>query len=185
MWILLVNAFTTFELEYQNATLRRHNSLRAQHCAPPLQLDAQLNTIAQDYADYLARTNRFQHSNNGYGENLYMASSSRPITTVDGNQRNSFSPFKCCLSFSQEEKQPKIGMMKSNIIALVDLVFRHKRAISHKSFGKNQLVSVWASVSAVMIAKSMSLPITHHPAIFKVNLAKMFSPRTANNEIDI
>ena len=71
-------------MEYQNATLKHHNSLRAIHCAPPLQLDAQLNTIAQNYAEYLAKTNRFQHSNNGYGENLFMQSSSAPINTVDG-----------------------------------------------------------------------------------------------------
>ncbi|CAF1497352.1 unnamed protein product [Adineta ricciae] len=84
--VATVNAFTTFELQYQNATLAHHNYLRARHCAPPLQLDNKLNTIAQDYADYLARTNKFQHSNNGYGENLYMSSSSVPITTVDGRQ---------------------------------------------------------------------------------------------------
>ncbi|CAF1533626.1 unnamed protein product [Rotaria sp. Silwood1] len=84
--VTTVNAFTTFEIQYQNAALKHHNYLRARHCALPLKLDDELNTIAQDYADYLARTNSFQHSNNGYGENLYMSSSSSPITSVDGTE---------------------------------------------------------------------------------------------------
>ncbi|CAF3533082.1 unnamed protein product [Rotaria socialis] len=54
------------------------------HCSAPLQLDNNLNTIAQNYADYLAARNIFQHSNNGYGENLYMTSSSAPIQSLSG-----------------------------------------------------------------------------------------------------
>ncbi|CAF1407867.1 unnamed protein product [Adineta steineri] len=84
--VATVNGFTTFELQYQNITLDHHNYLRARHCARPLQLDNQLNTIAQNYAQYLASTNKFQHSNNGYGENLWMSSSSAPITTIDGEE---------------------------------------------------------------------------------------------------
>ncbi len=81
---LLVNAFTSIEIQHQNQTLQHHNSLRARHCTPRLVLDNELNNIAQAYANYLARTGSFQHSNNGLGENLYMASSSAPFTTLDG-----------------------------------------------------------------------------------------------------
>ncbi|CAF5075711.1 unnamed protein product, partial [Rotaria socialis] len=49
-------------------------------------LDNNLNTIAQNYADYLAARNIFQHSNNGYGENLYMTSSSAPIRSLSGER---------------------------------------------------------------------------------------------------
>ncbi|CAF3657235.1 unnamed protein product [Rotaria socialis] len=63
---------------------KHHNTLRAAHCSAPLQLDNNLNTIAQNYADYLAARNIFQHSNNGYGENLYMTSSSAPIQSLSG-----------------------------------------------------------------------------------------------------
>jgi uncharacterized protein YkwD len=49
-----------------------------------MQLDAGLNKIAQDYADYLAKTGKFQHSNNGLGENLYMSSSSAAFQSLNG-----------------------------------------------------------------------------------------------------
>ena len=73
--------------EYDNATgstgdfaqdaLQAHNKYRTKHHAPPLKLNSELNRIAQQYANYLAQSDSFQHSNNEYkgeslGENLYM-----------------------------------------------------------------------------------------------------------------
>ncbi|CAF0915148.1 unnamed protein product [Rotaria sordida] len=84
--IVSANAFTPAQLTFQGETLQRHNTLRARHCAKSLQLNNNLNKIAQDYADYLAATNGFQHSNNGYGENLYMSSSSVPLANLHGNE---------------------------------------------------------------------------------------------------
>ncbi|CAF4756565.1 unnamed protein product [Rotaria magnacalcarata] len=72
-------AFTAEQKKYQEDSLKHHNTLRARHCAAALQLDDILNKIAQDYANLLASKILFQHSNNGFGENLYMMSSSVPI----------------------------------------------------------------------------------------------------------
>jgi uncharacterized protein YkwD len=58
--------------------------LRAKNCAPPLQLSDKLNQVAQAYAEKLAAANQFQHSGNGYGENLYETMSSVPIKSVPG-----------------------------------------------------------------------------------------------------
>jgi uncharacterized protein YkwD len=60
--------------------LQAHNAYRRRHCAPPLQLDASLNQRAQDYAQQLSNTNRFEHSKNrnNIGENLYMNYGSAP-----------------------------------------------------------------------------------------------------------
>ena len=76
--------FTNFQIQ----ALSRTNGYRLAHCAPPLKNNASLTTIAQRYANTLAAKRSFQHSNNGYGENLYMFSSSVPINinTVDGMQ---------------------------------------------------------------------------------------------------
>ncbi|CAF0948842.1 unnamed protein product [Rotaria sp. Silwood1] len=83
--VVSANAFTTAQTRFQAETLQRHNELRARHCAPPLQLDNNLSTIAQNYAEYLASRNLFQHSNNGYGENLYMMSSSSSLANLHGS----------------------------------------------------------------------------------------------------
>jgi len=56
-------------------------------------LNASLNDIAQNYSEYLAANNLFQHSGvAGLGENLWMESSSVVISFVNGkstsNNRN-------------------------------------------------------------------------------------------------
>jgi uncharacterized protein YkwD len=74
---------------FRAAALKQHNLYRAKHDAPPLVLSTQLNDVAQQYAEQLARTNRLVHSGNThYGENLYAFGSSgqalpRPEAVVD------------------------------------------------------------------------------------------------------
>jgi uncharacterized protein YkwD len=57
---------------YSNAALSKHNQLRAKHGAAPLKLDATIQRVAQAYAEHLASTNTFEHSDSSYGENLAM-----------------------------------------------------------------------------------------------------------------
>ena len=83
-YFILANAFTPAQIKFQDEMLQRHNELRAGHCASALELDPNLSQIAQGYAEYLARTNKFEHSGNGYGENLYMMGSSRLLTNLPG-----------------------------------------------------------------------------------------------------
>ena len=57
--------------------LQLHNTLRAKHRAPPLKINKKLNDIAQKYAEYLAKNDLFEHSQNkmdgeDLGENLFM-----------------------------------------------------------------------------------------------------------------
>lgn len=59
---------------FQNEMLKKHNDYRIKHGVPPLQLDAQLNNAAQQWANTLASTQQFKHSGaSGQGENLYVA----------------------------------------------------------------------------------------------------------------
>ena len=58
-------------------SLEAHNKYRAAHNAPKLKLNNELNRTAQSWADHIARTNNFEHSNNTYsgqslGENIAM-----------------------------------------------------------------------------------------------------------------
>lgn len=53
--------------------LSRHNAYRQELGIPPLQWSDTLAQSAQQWADHLAQTNSFQHSQTGgYGENLWM-----------------------------------------------------------------------------------------------------------------
>ena len=79
-----VNGFTADQLRFQQESLASHNSLRARHCVGNLQLDNDLSRTAQAYAEFLANSNKFQHSGNGHGENLYMMSSSAVLSNVPG-----------------------------------------------------------------------------------------------------
>jgi uncharacterized protein YkwD len=74
------SSFTTAQREVQEQMLKEHNAYRAMHCAPPLELDDELNRSAQKYAEHLAKTNRFEHSDlDELGENLFLRVSNYPI----------------------------------------------------------------------------------------------------------
>ena len=77
--------FTTAQKKFQEQMLEAHNKYRSSHCAPPLALDDDLSHSAQKYAEELASTNRFEHSDNeDVGENLFKMTSSRAIQDFDG-----------------------------------------------------------------------------------------------------
>lgn len=50
--------------------LRMHNEARAQVGVQPLAWSSEIAARAQEWADYLASSGQFDHSRNGYGENL-------------------------------------------------------------------------------------------------------------------
>ena len=73
--------------DFQQQALLQHNYFRQLHCTIGLVLNSTLNTIAQNYAAYLAANNIFNHSGAaGLGENLWSMSSSNAITFVNGKQ---------------------------------------------------------------------------------------------------
>lgn len=75
--------YTKFQLD----ALAESNLYRTKHCAPLLTLNSTINSIASVYAKQLADTGKFTHSQNGYGENLWMTfgSSSMNPNSVNGN----------------------------------------------------------------------------------------------------
>ncbi|CAF2142846.1 unnamed protein product, partial [Rotaria magnacalcarata] len=71
----------------QQQALDQHNYYRQQvHCTGPMILNASLNAIAENYAQYLAANNIFNHSlTPGLGENLYYSYSSAGINSMNGS----------------------------------------------------------------------------------------------------
>lgn len=62
---------------YVKDALDAHNHFRTVHQAGKLKLNNELSTIAQQWAETIAKTNNFEHSNNNYlgqslGENIAM-----------------------------------------------------------------------------------------------------------------
>ncbi|CAM4752562.1 unnamed protein product [Rotaria magnacalcarata] len=72
---------------FQQQALDQHNYYRQQvHCTGPMILNASLNVIAENYAQYLAANNIFNHSlTPGLGENLYYSYSSAGINSMNGS----------------------------------------------------------------------------------------------------
>jgi pathogenesis-related protein 1 len=66
------------------ATLDAHNQWRNKYGVPALVWDASLATDAQTWADQMASSGSFDHSQNGHGENIFMSSAaSTPQAVVD------------------------------------------------------------------------------------------------------
>jgi pathogenesis-related protein 1 len=75
--------------------LTQHNSWRAKFNMPPLVWDATVAAVAQAWADQIAATGRFEHSQDGrYGENLWGGTAgSFPIASVVdgwGNEQDNY-----------------------------------------------------------------------------------------------
>ena len=73
-----INSTPVSGTDFQREALEQHNIYRRKHHVGDLVLNEELNNIAQNYANKLAATNSFQHSNNSLsngeplGENLFM-----------------------------------------------------------------------------------------------------------------
>lgn len=72
---------------FRQQALIQHNFKRQLHCTGPMTLTDSLNTVAQNYAQYLADNDLFEHSQTpDVGENLYQIWSSNPITYLNGKR---------------------------------------------------------------------------------------------------
>ena len=72
--VLMSSSRVETELKFNDECLRAHNALREKHRADNLTFDEDLAEAALKHAKYLASEDTFQHSNYGYGENIYWSS---------------------------------------------------------------------------------------------------------------
>lgn len=71
--------------DFSKSILKYHNEFRKKHFAPDLILNKDLNKFAQNWADNLAKEDRFAHRpNSQYGENLYCLWSSDRNAKANG-----------------------------------------------------------------------------------------------------
>ncbi len=73
--------------EFTKRVIDAHNEYRAKHGVSPLSEDPEITKIAQNYANYLAANDLFQHSGNDFkgdslGENIYFATRMEPEDMV-------------------------------------------------------------------------------------------------------
>ena len=77
--------------DFQQQALLQHNYFRGFHCTGAMTLNLTLNAIVQNYSQYLAANNLFNHSGTaGLGENLWAISSSIVITFVNGKEYKTY-----------------------------------------------------------------------------------------------
>merc|ERR1712037_867818 len=61
--------------KFRQDSLTAHNNYRAKHGVAALKINAELNALAQEWADHLIAEGTFEHRlNNNNGENIYMSS---------------------------------------------------------------------------------------------------------------
>uniref|UniRef100_U5EXX7 Putative scp-like extracellular protein n=1 Tax=Corethrella appendiculata TaxID=1370023 RepID=U5EXX7_9DIPT len=95
--------------EFSLAMLKHHNEYRKKHLAPNLTLNADLTYDAQQWAEILARDDRFTYRQNSkYGENLYCLWSSDRSAMAN--------PKDVCRSWYEEVKQYSFNNEPKGII---------------------------------------------------------------------
>ncbi|XP_032904586.1 uncharacterized protein LOC116990755 [Amblyraja radiata] len=70
--------------------LKEHNSLRARHQSPPLQVNPELSAEAQKWAEHLVTIKTLQHSDTKYGENIWFKWSSNKATPTGADASESW-----------------------------------------------------------------------------------------------
>lgn len=95
-------SFATPE-EFNKLILKYHNEFRKKHGSPEMKLSHVLNRYAQEWAETLAREDRFAHRpNSQYGENLYCLWSSDPNAKANAKD--------VCRSWYDEIKEYTFGV---------------------------------------------------------------------------
>ena len=70
---------------FEQEALKRHNELRKKHDVQALKLDRGLCSFAQEWANQLAISGKFEHrKQNKYGENLFKMWTSNPKIVTNG-----------------------------------------------------------------------------------------------------
>lgn len=71
------------KIPFETEALQYHNKLRKRHFVPPLKISPIISHTAQNFAEYLAEKDYFEHSKNTYdgknlGENIFCVSGKEP-----------------------------------------------------------------------------------------------------------
>ena len=72
--ITILTPIISFSQTYYDSALNFQNSIRSYYDLTPLSYDNDLSLIAQEWAEYMAETDKFEVSDDSYGENIFAIS---------------------------------------------------------------------------------------------------------------
>ena len=72
--ITILTPIISFSQTYYDSALNFQNSIRSYYDLTPLSYDNDLSLIAQEWAEYMAETDKFEVSEDSYGENIFAIS---------------------------------------------------------------------------------------------------------------
>ena len=72
--ITILTPIISFSQTYYDSALNFQNSVRSYYDLTPLSYDNDLSLIAQEWAEYIAETDKFEVSDDSYGENIFAIS---------------------------------------------------------------------------------------------------------------
>ena len=72
--ITILIPIISFSQTYYDSALNFQNSIRSYYDLTPLSYDNDLSLIAQEWAEYMAKTDKFEVSDDSYGENIFAIS---------------------------------------------------------------------------------------------------------------
>lgn len=72
--ITILTPIISFSQTYYDSALNFQNSIRSYYDLTPLSYDNDLALIAQEWAEYMAETDKFEVSDDSYGENIFAIS---------------------------------------------------------------------------------------------------------------
>uniref|UniRef100_A0A669CEX2 GLI pathogenesis-related 2 n=1 Tax=Oreochromis niloticus TaxID=8128 RepID=A0A669CEX2_ORENI len=94
---------------FKKEFLDTHNAYRAQHGAPPLTFNTELNDAAQNWANQMLAKKKLGHSDTNDGENVYYAWSSETKTLTGKEAVDSWYSEIKDYDFKKSGHQPKTG----------------------------------------------------------------------------
>ncbi|MFD4641725.1 CAP family protein [Lentzea sp. NPDC058436] len=101
-------------------TLHTINAHRAKHGAPPLSLDSEVSRTAQEWADHLQTTNRFEHRpHNPYGENIYETGRNRSIDSAAADALKDWYRESHRYDYDREMTQSNVDLSVLHFTAMV------------------------------------------------------------------
>uniref|UniRef100_A0A669EIS2 GLI pathogenesis-related 2 n=1 Tax=Oreochromis niloticus TaxID=8128 RepID=A0A669EIS2_ORENI len=96
-------------INFKKEFLDTHNAYRAQHGAPPLTFNTELNDAAQNWANQMLAKKKLGHSDTNDGENVYYAWSSETKTLTGKEAVDSWYSEIKDYDFKKSGHQPKTG----------------------------------------------------------------------------
>ena len=137
---------------FQKTCLEAHNDFRFFHEVPPLKWSSKLSRDAQNWANHLAATGKFDHDptarSKDQGENLYYEGPAKRLCDYGENGADCFSCEKVVQAWYNEEKDYDYGTGQAktpgaDILHFTQIIWKATRELGMATaVGNNRIVAV-------------------------------------------